>query len=91
MGLIEKANGGILFLDEVHRLSPQDQEILFTFMDKGIYRRLRDTEIERSSKLLIVSVTTEDPENVLLKTFARRIPIFITIPKLEKRSFNEKF
>lgn len=91
VGLIEKANGGILFLDEVHRLPPEGQEMLFTFMDKGIYRRLGDTEIERSAKVLIISATTEDPEKVLLKTFARRIPMFITIPELEKRSLNERF
>ena len=29
-GLLKKANGGILFLDEIHRLSPQGQEMLFT-------------------------------------------------------------
>ena len=34
-GLLEKADGGILFLDEVHRLSEEGQEKLFTFMDTG--------------------------------------------------------
>ena len=29
VGLVEKANGGILFLDEVHRLPPDGQEMLF--------------------------------------------------------------
>ncbi len=28
-GLIEKAHEGILFLDEVHRLPPEGQEMLF--------------------------------------------------------------
>ena len=37
-GLIAKADGGILFLDEIHRLPPEGQEMLFTFMDKGVYR-----------------------------------------------------
>lgn len=91
VGLIEKANGGILFLDEVHRLPPEGQEMLFTFMDKGIYRRLGETEIERKGKVLIISATTEDPDRVLLKTFTRRIPMFITIPQLEKRTLNERF
>lgn len=43
-GLIEKANGGILFLDEVHRLTPEGQEMLFTFIDGGMYRRLGESE-----------------------------------------------
>lgn len=28
-GLVEKADGGILFLDEVHRLPPEGQELLY--------------------------------------------------------------
>lgn len=35
-----KADGGILFLDEIHRLPPEGQEMLFTFIDKGVYRPL---------------------------------------------------
>ena len=32
-GLLKQANGGYLFLDEVHRLSSENQEKLFSFMD----------------------------------------------------------
>ena len=39
-GVVELCNGGILFLDEVHRLPPEGQEILFYLMDKGRFRRL---------------------------------------------------
>ena len=35
-GMIEEADQGYLFLDEVHRLSPEGQEKLFRYMDKGI-------------------------------------------------------
>ena len=31
VGLIEKADGGVLLLDEVHRLTPEGQEMLFYF------------------------------------------------------------
>ena len=91
IGLIEKANNGILFLDEVHRLPSEGQEMLFTFMDKGIYRRLGETEFERKAKVLIVCATTESPEKVLLKTFTRRIPMTIHIPSLAERSIEERF
>ncbi|MBC5625080.1 sigma 54-interacting transcriptional regulator [Clostridium sp. NSJ-49] len=91
VGLIEKANEGILFLDEVHRLPSEGQEMLFTFMDKGIYRRLGETEFERKAKVLIVCATTENPEKVLLKTFTRRIPMTIHIPSLAERSIEERF
>lgn len=90
-GLIEKANGGILFLDEVHRLPPEGQEIFFTFMDKGTFRRLGETDMERSSKVLIICATTENPESTLLKTFTRRIPMIIKIPSLNERTLDERF
>ena len=32
-GLLKQANGGYLFLDEVHRLSSENQETLCSFMD----------------------------------------------------------
>lgn len=89
-GLLEKADGGILFLDEVHRLPPQGQEMLFTFIDKGIYRRLGETEAERRASVLIICATTENPESNLLKTFVRRIPMIIKIPNLNTRSIDER-
>ena len=41
--MIAKADGGILFLDEIHRLPPEGQEMLFTFIDKGVYRPLGES------------------------------------------------
>ncbi|MFL0267061.1 sigma 54-interacting transcriptional regulator [Candidatus Clostridium radicumherbarum] len=91
IGLIEKANGGMLFLDEVHRLPPEGQEMFFTFMDRGSFRRLGETEQERKANVLIVSATTENPDSALLRTFTRRIPMIIRIPGLSERSLEERF
>lgn len=90
-GLLEKADGGILFLDEVHRLPAEGQEIFFTFMDKGIFRRVGESEDERHAKVQIISATTENPESSLLKTFIRRIPMIIKIPSLIERGMEERF
>ncbi|MGE7687364.1 sigma-54-dependent transcriptional regulator [Peribacillus simplex] len=90
-GLIEQANEGILFLDEVHRLPPEGQEMLFTYIDKGLFRRLGETEQERKATVLIIAATTEDPSSSLLKTFTRRIPMTLTIPNLTNRSLEERF
>lgn len=89
-GLIEKADGGILFLDEIHRLTPEGQEMLFYFIDHGQFNRLGENGFARSANVLIVCATTEDPSSTLLKTFLRRIPMNITIPNLNERSFKER-
>ena len=89
-GLIEMADQGILFLDEIHRLPPEGQEMIFYFMDTGTFNRLGETKRERQAKVLIIGATTENPESVLTKTFQRRIPNIINIPPLAKRSLKEK-
>ncbi|WP_238883052.1 sigma 54-interacting transcriptional regulator [Clostridium sp. YIM B02551] len=90
-GLIEKANGGILFLDEVHRLPPEGQEMLFYIIDKGVYRKLGETQVENSIKVLIICATTENTQSGLLKTFTRRIPMTIKLPSLRERSLEERY
>lgn len=90
-GIVEKANNGILFLDEIHRLPEEGQEMLFYLMDKGIYRKLGETKEERKAKVRIIGATTKDPESTFLKTFLRRIPIIIRIPSLEERPLEEKY
>jgi transcriptional regulator with AAA-type ATPase domain/transcriptional regulatory protein LevR len=90
-GLVEKANGGILFLDEVHRLPPEGQELLYYLMDKGKFRRLGETETIRSASVMIIAATTEDIESSLLLTFRRRIPMIIELPPLSARPLSERF
>lgn len=89
-GIVENANKGILFLDEIHRLPPEGQEMLFYFMDTGKFNRLGETERNRKSSVLIIGATTEDINSSLLKTFVRRIPIVINIPNFEKRTAKDK-
>ncbi|MEA4875432.1 sigma 54-interacting transcriptional regulator [Anaerorhabdus sp.] len=89
-GLIQLADGGVLFLDEVHCLKAECQEKLFLFMDKGVYHRVGDNENWFHSDVRLVFATTENPEDVLLKTLLRRIPIIVKIPSLEERPRNEK-
>ncbi|MGV3489614.1 MAG: sigma 54-interacting transcriptional regulator [Tuberibacillus sp.] len=89
-GLVEKADGGILFLDEVHRLPPEGQEMIFYFMDTGRFNKLGEVERNRTSNVLIIGATTEDPSSALLNTFLRRIPITITMPSFHGRKVEEK-
>ncbi|MBE6052105.1 MAG: PRD domain-containing protein [Clostridium sp.] len=91
IGLLKKADKGVLFLDEIHRLSPQAQEMLFTYIDKGSFRPLGDTETMEYSTARIIAATTEDPGSFMLKTFTRRIPMIITLPALKERTIEERY
>ncbi len=90
-GIVEKANGGILFLDEVHRLPPEGQEMLFYLIDKGLYSPLGDVDNKKKSELLIICATTEEIDSSLLMTFTRRIPMNISLPALKDRTLEERF
>ncbi len=90
-GLLKQADKGILFLDEVHRLPPQGQEMLFTYIDKGMFRPLGETEQMNYVNVRIIAATTEDTDSYLLKTFTRRIPMTIVLPNLKERSLSERY
>lgn len=89
-GLVEDARDGILFLDEVHRLPPEAQEMLFQLMDRGQYRRLGESKVINNDRVLIICATTEDPDSSMLQSFLRRIPVVISIPNLDSRPDYEK-
>ncbi|MFT8871973.1 MAG: sigma 54-interacting transcriptional regulator [Sporolactobacillus sp.] len=89
-GLVSKADKGILFLDEIHRLPPEGQEMLFYFMDTGRFSKLGESGNKQHAQVLIIGATTADPESALLQTFLRRIPVMINIPAFHKRSVREQ-
>lgn len=89
-GILEEADGGFLFLDEIHRLPPEGQEKLFLFMDEGVFRRIGESKGWRRAKVRFIFATTEKLETFLLSTFLRRIPIVIRLPSLKERPLVEK-
>ncbi|EDV5359660.1 AAA domain-containing protein, partial [Salmonella enterica subsp. enterica] len=89
-GLIETSNGGVLFIDEVHRLPPEGQEKLFHFMDNGTWRRLGESSDERSATVRLIFASTEDLEKHFLATFIRRIPVIVKILPIAERGQYER-
>ncbi|MCO8286200.1 sigma 54-interacting transcriptional regulator [Tetragenococcus halophilus] len=89
-GLLAEADGGILFLDEIHRLPPEGQEMLFSFIDKGQYRPLGESSRAYEASVQIIGATTESSD-AFLGTFNRRIPMSITLPDLAQRSLDERY
>lgn len=90
IGLVEQANGGILFLDEIHRLPPSGQEMLFYLIDKGIYHRLGEATRENRADVALIGATTEDSETYLLSTLLRRFSVKLDVPSLDERTAEER-
>ena len=88
-GLLKEADGGYIFLDEIHRLSYENQEKLFLFMDTGKYRPIGDNAW-KISKVRFVFATTENPEDVLLETFRRRITLQVSLSPILERPLVER-
>lgn len=90
-GLVAQADGGVLFLDEIHRLPPEGQEMLFMLLDRGEYRRLGSNSETQKVKVLVIAATTENVESSLLRTFIRRVPMTIPMPSLKEKKLRERF
>lgn len=88
-GLVERADGGLLFLDEIHRLTSSGQELLFPLLDKKTYRRLGDVKT-RTASVMLIGATSEDITSSLILPFKRRIPIQFQLPPLESRPLGER-
>ena len=80
----------VLFLDEVHRLTSEGQEKLFTVLDKGYFT---DGRSRKTKKCIdkIYFCNNRSSQSTFLKTFLRRIPVTLAIPALAERSLKEKF
>ncbi|MCO7124659.1 sigma 54-interacting transcriptional regulator [Sporolactobacillus shoreicorticis] len=89
VGMLEAADGGVLFLDECHRLDAESQEKFFTFMDKGYFQRMGESKTRHKSRVRIIFATTESLQANFLRTFLRRIPMTVEIPPLSQRSLKE--
>jgi len=63
-GLIEAANNGTFFLDEIADVSLEIQTKLLRFIQEGEFRRVGDTQI-RKADVRIISATNKDIEAVV--------------------------
>ncbi len=89
-GAFEAADGGMLFLDEVHRLDAEGQEKLFTWLDRGEIYRVGETANGRPVSARLIFATTEEIHSTFLITFLRRIPIQVALPTIAERNLKER-
>lgn len=90
-GLVDQANNGYLFLDEIHRLPTESQEKLFSLLDSGMFYPLGENKEAHKVNVRFIFATTEKLDNFMLKTFMRRVPMHIELPAFIKRPYMERF
>lgn len=89
-GVIDEAENGYLFLDEIHRLPPEGQEKLFLLLDKGVFERMGESGNAISAHIRLICATTENLNDFLIDTFIRRIPIITNLPNINDRPIDER-
>ena len=90
IGYVGEADGGVLFLDEIHHLSMECQRKLLRVLHDGSYQRLGDTKTLYAKFQLIVASTMDLDDLVERGKFmvdlrSRMIGIDIHLPPLRER------
>lgn len=89
-GWLSKARGGILFFEEIDRLSLLNQELICSFLTSGQYRSFSEKDRIFESNARLIFSTSKLPAEVLFKPLARMIPIVIPVPSLPERTADER-
>ena len=89
-GLVDQADGGYLFLDEVHRLPRESQEKLFVLLDSGDFYPLGENQQAKHVNVRFIFATTENIANHLLETFRRRVPLQVELTAISQRPLLEQ-
>jgi transcriptional regulator with PAS, ATPase and Fis domain len=91
LGLLEMADGGTIFLDEVAEMSPRMQALLLRFLESGEIQRVGADRIQARADVRVIAATNRNiHERIASKDFRddlyyRLNVIHITIPPLRAR------
>lgn len=58
-GILEEANGGVVFLDEIGDADPKTQVQLLRFLDTGVFMRLGENQ-PRHSRIFLIAATNKN-------------------------------
>lgn len=85
IGLVEQANGGVLFLDEFGDIPEDGQVALLRVLEEGTYSPLGAEGITRHTKFLLIGATDQPKEKLRPALLGRFHESFIQVPTLEQR------
>ena len=90
VGLVEEADTGILFLDELNSLSPYSQVKLNHFLEKGYFRRVGENRFRKANVRIIAASNVDLREEVNKGSFRadlyfRLAEYELKIPSLRER------
>jgi DNA-binding NtrC family response regulator len=89
-GAVGEANGGILFLDELHCLSINTQRKLLKLLDGGAYSRVGESS-ERQARFQLIAASNQDLHKLVMRgeflfdIFMRIQGVEISLPPLRER------
>lgn len=89
-GIIEEANGGVVFLDEIGDADPKTQVQLLRFLDNGGFVRLGENQT-RFARVLLVAATNRDLRRLIHEgrfredLFHRLSELTLNVPSLNER------
>lgn len=90
IGLVEEADTGILFLDEVNSLSPYSQVKLNHFLESGYFRRVGESKFRKANVRIIAASNVDLRKEVLEGNFRadlyfRLAEYVLKVPSLRER------
>jgi len=89
-GILEEANGGVVFLDEIGDADPKTQVQLLRFLDNGSFVRLGENRT-RYGRVLLVAATNQDLRTLIDQgrfredLYYRLSELTIEVPSLNER------
>lgn len=89
-GILEEANGGVVFLDEIGDADPKTQVQLLRFLDNGGFVRLGENQT-RYARVLLIAATNRDLRRLIHTgqfredLFHRLSELTIEVPSLNER------
>ncbi len=89
-GILEEAQGGVVFLDEIGDADPKTQVQLLRFLDNGGFVRLGENQ-ERFSRVLLVAATNKNLQEEIARgnfredLYHRLSELSVRVPSLNER------